>query len=60
MKTLTTAELRAFLGEKATDADIARLFDITTAAVSQWRGVVPEKRLLQLQLWHPEWFRRAA
>lgn len=24
------------------------------------RGVVPEKRLLQLQLWHPEWFRRAA
>lgn len=46
---LTKAQIRERLGFK-TDDEVARLFDISPAAVSQWGdGPIPARRELQLK-----------
>ena len=43
--------------EKAGSArKLAALLGITTAAISQWKNV-PQARVWQLRVLHPEWFR---
>lgn len=39
-------------------ANLARLLGITHAAVCHWGESLPEKRVWQLMLLKPEWFKR--
>lgn len=59
---ITKAELRRRLGAGTRDADIARFFGISTAAVSFWPedDPIPEKRALQARLKRPDLFSEAA
>jgi DNA-binding transcriptional regulator YdaS (Cro superfamily) len=36
-------------GERGRDIDIARLLDISPAAVSRWNGVVPPNRAIEIE-----------
>ena len=55
---ITKAEFRSLLGPDAADADIARFFRISSAAVAQWGDAepIPEKRALQARLLRPDLF----
>lgn len=60
MMTITKAQLREKLGK--TDAELARMFDITRSAVAQWRDdePIPQPRQWQLQALRPELFNACA
>jgi predicted transcriptional regulator len=38
--------------------DLADLLGITPSAISQWDEELPEKRVWQLQVLRPEWFKK--
>jgi len=40
--------------------DLADLLGITPSAISQWGENLPEKRVWQLQVLRPEWFKKSA
>jgi hypothetical protein len=53
MKTQQAIELA---GNAAT---LAKLLGITPSAITQWGENVPEKRVWQMRLLRPRWFRKA-
>ena len=40
-------------------ASLAKLLGITPSAITQWGEEVPEKRVWQMRLLKPRWFRKA-
>lgn len=40
-------------------ASLAKLLGITPSAITQWGENVPEKRVWQMRLLRPSWFRKA-
>ncbi len=40
-------------------ASLAKLLGITPSAITQWGENVPEKRVWQMRLLKPSWFRKA-
>lgn len=56
MINITKRQIRTALGEDARDVDVARLFDVTPAAVSLWPedGPIPERRNLWLIVNRPD------
>lgn len=41
-------------------ASLAKLLGITQGAISQWGDGVPDKRIWQLKVLKPKWFKRLA
>jgi hypothetical protein len=60
MITLSKKDLRDRLGFES-DADLARWFDISQAAVSQWpeQGAIPRQRALEAVVKRPDLFQPA-
>jgi len=49
-------ETKKAIEKAGSTTNLARILEITPAAICQWGEVIPEQRIWQLRVLRPEWF----